>query len=77
MLKEHDRVVLKTDISQERLEAGDVGTVVHIHAKGDAFEVESLTLEGETVSVTTVPASHLRPVGKHDVTHARPRKQAV
>ena len=77
MLKEHDRVVLKTDISQERLEAGDVGTVLHVHAKGDAFEVEFLTLEGETVSVTTIPASSLRPVGKHDVTHARPRKQAV
>lgn len=77
MIKEHDRVVLKARIPKEGLEAGDVGTVVHVHAKGDAFEVEFLTLEGRTVSVTTVPASHLRPVGKHDVTHARPRKQAV
>ena len=77
MIKEHDRVVLKADIPKDGLVAGDVGTVVHVHPKGEAFEVEFLTLEGETVSVTTVPAAHLRPVGKQDVTHARPRKQAV
>jgi hypothetical protein len=77
MIKEHDRVVLKADIPREGLEAGDVGTVVHVHPKGEAFEVEFLTLEGETVSVTTVGASQLRPVGPQDVTHARPRKQAV
>lgn len=77
MIKEHARVVLKADIPKEGLEAGDVGTVVHVHSNAEAFEVEFLTLEGETVSVTTVPAAELRPVGKQDVTHARPRKQAV
>ena len=77
MMKEHDRVVLKADIPKEGLEAGDVGTVVHVHPKAEAFEVEFLTLEGETVSVTTVLSSQLRPVGKQDVTHARPRKQTV
>ena len=77
MIKEHDRVVLKTDIPEEGLETGDVGTVVHVYRKGEAFEVEFLTLEGDTVSVTTVPASQVRPVTKQDITHARPRKLAV
>ena len=77
MIKEHDRVVLKTDIPRERLEAGDVGTVVHVYRKGEAFEVEFLTLEGDTVIVTTVPASQVRPVTKQDITHARPRKLVV
>ena len=77
MIKEHDRVVLKTDIPQEGLEAGDVGTVVHIYRNGEVFEVEFLTLDGATVSVSTVSASQIRPVSKQDITHARSRKLAV
>lgn len=77
MIKEHDRVVLKTDVPKEKLEAGDVGTVVHVYRKGEAFEVEFLTLDGDTVSVTTVEASQVRPVSKQDITHARPIKIAV
>ncbi len=77
MIKEHDRIVLKTDIPQEGLEAGDVGTVVHIYRNGEVFEVEFLTLDGDTVSVTTVLASQIRPVSKQDISHARSRKLAV
>lgn len=77
MIKEHDRVVLKTGIPEENLEAGDVGTVVHVHDIGGAFEVEFSTLDGRTVSVTTVDATRVRPVGKEDITHARPRKIPV
>jgi hypothetical protein len=51
MLKEHDRVVLTCDLPGEGLEAGDVGTVVHVHRQGEAFEVEFMTLEGDTVVV--------------------------
>jgi hypothetical protein len=40
MIKEHDRIVLSKDLPAEGLLAGDVGTVVHIHNKGKAFEVE-------------------------------------
>jgi hypothetical protein len=32
MIREHDRVVLTGDLSENGLEAGDVGTVVQIHA---------------------------------------------
>ena len=30
-IKEHDRIVLTTDLAGEKLAAGDVGTVVHVH----------------------------------------------
>ncbi|MEX0806775.1 MAG: DUF4926 domain-containing protein [Candidatus Binatia bacterium] len=71
MIKEHDRVVLKRDITKEGLKAGDVGTVVHVHKKGQAFEVEFLTLDGETAAIATVDASQVRPVQKREITHAR------
>ena len=71
MIKEHDRIVLKTDIATENLEAGDVGTVVHIYRDGQAFEVEFTTLEGKTAAVITVEASQVRPVGEREISHAR------
>ncbi len=71
MLKEHDQTVLTTDIHEEGLKAGDVGTIVHVHRQGEAFEVEFLTLDGHTAAITTVPASHTRPVTDRDMSHAR------
>jgi Domain of unknown function (DUF4926) len=71
MIKEHDRVVLKKSIPDQNLKAGDVGTVIHVHKKGEAFEVEFLTLHGETVGIATVTASQVRPVLKREITHAR------
>ena len=71
MIKEHDRVVLKKPIPHQNLKAGDVGTVIHIHKKGEAFEVEFLTLHGETIGIATVTASQVRPVLKREITHAR------
>lgn len=70
-IKEHDCVVLTKNLPDENLEAGDVGTVVHIHKAGAAYEVEFVTLAGRTVAVTTVQASDLRPVGKRDISHVR------
>ena len=69
-IKEHDRVILTTDLRKEGLYAGDVGTVVHVYEGEKAFEVEFVTLIGETVAVVTVPARQVRPVG-NEVTHAR------
>ena len=70
-LKEHDCIVLTADLPDEGLKAGDVGTVVHIHKGGSAYEVEFVTLAGETIAVATVEAHGLRPVGKRDVNHIR------
>lgn len=71
MIKEHDRVVLKTAVAAEALEAGDVGTVVHVYRDGAAYEVEFTTLNGDTAAVVTVEASQVRPVHNREITHAR------
>ncbi len=70
-IKEHDCVVLTAGLPAEGLEAGDVGTVVHIHPGGAAYEVEFVTLAGETITVATVDARNARPVGRRDVNHIR------
>ena len=70
-IHEHDCVVLTADLPADGLEAGDVGTVVHIHRAGEAFEVEFMTLAGNTLAVATVMANQCRPVSKRDVSHVR------
>ena len=70
-IREHDCVVLTTDLPAESLEAGDVGTVVHIHRDGEAYEVEFMTLAGTTIAVATVLAGQCRPITKRDVSHVR------
>ena len=70
-MKEHERVVLTTAVPAEDLEAGDVGTVVHSYRDGQAYEVEFLTLDGHTAAVVTLEAAQVRPVGRHEITHAR------
>ena len=71
MIAEHKRVVLTRALPAEGLEAGDVGTVVHVYGDGLAYEVEFLALDGHTRAVATVEAQHVRPVTRHDMTHAR------
>ena len=61
MIREHERVVLTAPVPNERLEIGDVGTVVHVYSDGGAFEVEFTTLDGRTAAVATVEASGVRP----------------
>ena len=70
-INEHDRGVLTVDLPGEKLAAGDVGTVVHIYPEGKAFEVEFVSLEGETVAVITLERARVRPVERREITHAR------
>ena len=70
-INEHDCVVLKADFPGESLEAGDVGTVIHIHKGGAAYEVEFTTLDGRTLTVATVESKNLRPVFGRDAAHVR------
>lgn len=46
MIREHDRIVLTEVVAKQGLEAGDVGTVVHVYADGKAYESEFTTLDG-------------------------------
>jgi len=71
MIKEHERVVLKKSIPTERLEAGDVGTVVHVYSDVKAYEVEFVALDGHTAAVVTVEASDVRPIMSGEIPHAR------
>lgn len=71
MIKELDPVVLTERVPGEALEPGDVGWVVMVHAAGAGFEVEFVTLTGETVAVVTVPTSAVRPVAPKEIAHAR------
>ena len=71
MINEHDCVVLTEDVVAEGLQAGDVGTVVHIHRGGVGYEVEFVTLTGQTVAVVTLLAGQVRLIARRGLTHAR------
>lgn len=72
MIRELDRVALTVALPEHGLEPGDVGTVVMVYGDGRGYEVEFLTLGGETVAVETLLPEQVRPVGRWEVTHARP-----
>ncbi|MGQ0671310.1 MAG: DUF4926 domain-containing protein [Hyphomicrobium sp.] len=71
MIKEHDRIALERDLPEQGLARGDLGTVVHVYADGKAYEVEFMTLTGETIDVVTLEAGDVRPVGDREIAHAR------
>ena len=60
IFQEHSQVVLKRTVPALKLEAGDLGVVVHVHGRGEAYEVEFLTRDGHTVSVETILQQDLR-----------------
>jgi len=64
-------VVLTEDLPENKLKAGDVGTIVHIHQDGLAFQVEFMTLSGRTIAVATARAAQVRPVSPRDLVHVR------
>jgi len=70
-IKELDCVVLTADLPEERIVAGDVGTVVHVYQDGAAYEVEFVTYAGQTIAVATVEATDVRPISKRDISHVR------
>jgi hypothetical protein len=71
MIGEHEPAVLTKDLPDYGLKAGDVGWVVMVHDAGAGYEVEFVTLGGETVSVVTVAADGVRSVDPKEIAHAR------
>ena len=63
-IREHDRVVLLQDVDSFRV--GDVGTVVHLYARGEAYEIEFVAASGETIGLATVASSHVRPIAPEE-----------
>ena len=71
MIKELDLVALATDLPSHGLVSGDVGTVVMVHRKGEGYEVEFLTSDGETSAVLSLDANQVRPFTGHQLLHTR------
>ncbi len=71
MIHELDRIVLAADLPEYGLERGDIGTVVLVHQDHKGYEVEFVTLDGETVAVVSLYPSQLRPIAHREIAHAR------
>jgi Domain of unknown function (DUF4926) len=70
MIHELKTVILTIDLPDHGLKAGDLGTVVLVHRHG-GYEVEFMTLDGETVAVASLSPDQVRPVGHGEIAHAR------
>ncbi len=71
-MRELDSIVLTTDLPEHGLKRGDIGTIVLVHEGGAGYEVEFMTLDGETVAVVSLFASQVRPIGPREIAHVRP-----
>ena len=71
MIQELERVVLTTNLPEHGLQAGDLGTVVLVHRDNRGYEVEFVTLSGETVAVVSLFPGQLRPIGQREIAQAR------
>ena len=71
MFPELETVVLTVDIDRSNLKAGDIGTVVHVQDDGQSYEVEFVTLAGDTVAIETVKSSQIRRVHEGEIARAR------
>jgi hypothetical protein len=71
MIQELDTVILTRDIPEQKLRKGDLGAVVLVHQDGAAYEVEFVTLGGETLAVVTLPADAVRVATGREIAHAR------
>lgn len=70
-MKELDLVVLTHPITTHGLETGDVGAVVHVYGDGEAYEVEFVTAEGDTVALLTLTPADVRPQASREILHVR------
>lgn len=70
-MNEHDTVVLLRSLPDHGLEAGDVGSIVHVYDAGKGFEVEFVAGSGATLAVVTLAAAEIRPVATSEILHVR------
>jgi hypothetical protein len=66
----HQEVVLTSDVPDQLLRAGDIGTVVHAYPNG-GVEVEFFTASGKTRAVVTLRTADVRAVTDSDVVAVR------
>lgn len=71
MINELDRVVLASELPEHGLKVGDIGTVVLVHGQSKGYEVEFVSLDGETVAVVSLLAHQVRTIRRREIPHAR------
>lgn len=70
-IKELDAVALTSDLPDQGLKRGDVGTAVLVHGNGEAFEVEFVGYDGQTIALLTLDKQQVRALRHGDIPHAR------
>ena len=68
-----DTVVLTHDIAEHGLEKGDISAIMHVHAEGEAVEVECVTAEEEP----SRKAEDIRTMADREILHVREYLSAV
>ncbi len=71
-----DYIVLIHDLSEHKLHAGDLGTVVEVY-EPDGIEVEFVKASGETLAVVTLSEDDVRSVGSTDIVSVRSLSHAA
>ena len=71
MIEELDRVILTINLPEYSLEQGDLGTVVLVHQGSAGYEVEFVTLDGDTVAVVSLSSEQVRPISSREIAHVR------
>ena len=67
MFSELDTVVLTSDFDEHSLRQGDVGVVVHRYQGGQAYEVEFVSADGNTIALLTLPHSKIRLMDSQEI----------
>ena len=70
-----DTVVLKKDLTANKLKRGDIGAVVEIY-EPDGIEVEFVTGGGKTQAVVTLGTADVRVISDKDILAVRPLDSA-
>ena len=70
MIRDLETIVLTEDLPVHGLKRGDLGTVVLINAAG-GYEVEFMTLNGQTLTVVSLLPRQVRSVGRREIAQAR------
>lgn len=65
-----DTVVLKRDLPEHGLRAGDLGAVVELYGR-DGVKVEFVRPSGQTKALVTLNAADVRSVGESDMLTVR------
>ena len=70
-MEELDQVVVLEDLEDLPVRAGDVGTVVGVYPPNQAYEVEFVSLTGQTIGVATLAADKVRAIHDGEIANAR------